>query len=497
MKIKLIIVIYCLIILGFQAVSQNTTNSVIAPKLGDANFPSPSPSERHNQKVSAVKSGNYNLFFIGNSITQTLGEMEGEWAPLKAVWYKHFAPRNSINLGYSGYRTESILWNLRNGELEQQQSPKVAMLLIGTNNLDDEHYKTVHTAEQVFEGTKAIVDLIKQKHPTTKILILRIFVCGGVGDSTPYHRKYNRSLKCIDEVRRAGDMTKRLADGKQVFWLDINHVFLRPDGTINTDLMPDLIHPNAAGAEAWVQAVEPTLSKLLEDKPIIDEKKNIAVIPVPRSDGDYDWMERHNAVLAAKSTNPQIVFIGNSITHHIGGTPTPTGRFISHRGDKFWNIITEKYGNCLNLGFGNDWTQHVLWRIDNGELDGLNPKFVVLEIGTNNILSGNENASEVVEGIRACIIRIRAKTPKAKIILMGIMPCLNPATNSKRLLANKVNEGLKKLAEEAKIQFLDLTQPFLDSAGNIPLRLMDDGIHPTTAGYKIWSKSLIKLLTQD
>ncbi len=240
-----------------QLVQKNTS------KPGDANYPAPSPCTRHDEKVAAIKSGNYDLFLIGNSITETLEGGGEEWKSLRAVWDRHLVPLNAINLGYSGYRTENILWNLQNGELDHARSPKVAMLLIGTNNLDDQHYPKIHTAEEVFAGTKAIVDLIKLRHPTTKILILRIFICGGPGDQTPYHRKYNRSAKAMEATLRAGELTTKLADGKQVFWLDINHVFLRPDGTINTDLMPDLIHPNGAGAEAWVTAVEPTLVKLM------------------------------------------------------------------------------------------------------------------------------------------------------------------------------------------------------------------------------------------
>lgn len=237
-----------------------------APQPGDADYPAPSPCERHDEKVKAIKSGRYDVFVIGNSIIQTLGDEEGEWAPLKAVWERHFAPRNAINLGYSGYRTENILWNLMNGELDQKTSPKVAILLIGTNNLDDQHYKKVHSAEEVFRGTKAIVDLIRARHPQTRILILRIFICGGPGDMTSYHRRYNRSAGCMEAVYRAGLMTSALADNEHVFWMDVNHVFLRPDGKIDTDLMPDLIHPNGAGAEAWVNAIEPKLSELLGEE---------------------------------------------------------------------------------------------------------------------------------------------------------------------------------------------------------------------------------------
>ena len=234
-----------------------------APKPGDADCPAPSPSARHTEKVAAVKSGDYDLVLIGDSITHTLGELGGKYEPLKAVWEKHFAPRHAINLGHNGCRTENILWNLQNGELDFARSPKVFMVLIGTNNSDDRHFQRVHTAEEIFAGTKAIVELIRQRHPASKVLVLRIFPRGGDGEKGVSPPAFNSSATCIETCRRAGELTAKLADNKQVFWLDVNPVFLHPDGTINTDLMWDLLHPGPAGAEAWAQAVEPLLTQLM------------------------------------------------------------------------------------------------------------------------------------------------------------------------------------------------------------------------------------------
>ena len=243
-----------------------------APQLGDADFPKPSPSVRHNTKVEAVKSGTYDLVLIGDSIFHTLDHFGGKYAPLEAVWDKHYAPRRAINLGYSGHRTEQLIWNLQNGELNFKTPPKVAILLIGTNNADDRNFKRAHTPEEIFAGTKAIVDLIRNRLPTTKIIVMRIFPRGGDSENGVSKPVFHSSAACIETCRRAGELTKRLADGKQVFWLDINHVFLRPDGTINTDMLWDLLHPSPAGAEACAQAIEPLLSQLLGDKPIIDPK---------------------------------------------------------------------------------------------------------------------------------------------------------------------------------------------------------------------------------
>jgi len=236
------------------------------PELGDADFPLPSPSPRHDQKVKEVRDGSYDVVLVGDSITQTLGELGGKYEPMKEVWNRHFAPLNAINLGHNGYRTEQILWNMQNGELDFKRAPKVVMLLIGTNNADDRNFKRVHTAEQIFAGTKVIVQTIRKRHPETRILILRIFPRGGDDEQGISPPSFNSSPTCIEICRRAGKLTSRLADGEKVFWLDVNHVFLQTDGSINTELMWDLLHPSPAGAELWVKAVMPTLRKLLKDE---------------------------------------------------------------------------------------------------------------------------------------------------------------------------------------------------------------------------------------
>ena len=468
------------------------TLSAAAPMPGDADYPAGSPSERHTEKVAAVKAGKYDLVLIGDSITHTIGELGGKYEPLKAVWEKHFAPRHAINLGHNGYRTENILWNLLNGELDFAKSPKVVMILLGTNNSDDRHYPRVHTPEEILAGTKAIVDLIRKRHPTTKILVLRIFPRGGDTEKGVSPPAFNSSDKCIETCRRAGELTAQLADGKQVFWLDVNYVFLRPDGTINTDLMWDLLHPGPAGTEAWVQAVEPTLARLMGDQPIVDPQPNPLLIPATSGgDGTYDWMQRHNSALKAKLTNPQVVFIGDSITHHFGGVPTEG---LPPAGKPVWEQLFTKDRPAINLGFGADRVQQVLWRIDHGELDSISPKRVVLMIGANHALSGGDSPEMVVDGVRACIQRIRAKTPHAKILLMAVLPCRNPATQPDRLKATRINEGLVALAKEAKVDWLDLGPKFLDAQGNIPAALMIDAVHPTLAGYQIWGDALAPLL---
>jgi lysophospholipase L1-like esterase len=246
-------------------------SAVSQPKLGDADYPAPAGYDnptRHASKMNAIKNNNYDLVLIGDSLTECL-EAGGEWKPLKAVWKKYYTPRNALNLGYSGYRTENILRNLLEGELDFKKSPKVFVLLIGSNNTDDQHYGQIHTGEQVFSGIKAIVTLIRQRHPTSKIIIRRPFPCGAKGDVTAYARKYNRSPEAKAELEKSGQLASTLADNKHIFYSDVYQALLRPDGTINTDLMPDLIHVNAAGAAVAAEGLEPLLVKLMGPRPVL------------------------------------------------------------------------------------------------------------------------------------------------------------------------------------------------------------------------------------
>jgi lysophospholipase L1-like esterase len=452
------------------------------PKPGDADFPNPRPSPRHDQNVALARSGTHDLLVIGDSISHTLQNYGGKYVTLTKVWDRHYGHRRALNLATSGYRTEDILWNLQNGELDMAISPKLAVLLIGTNNLDDRRFQKAHTPEQVLEGTRAIVNTVRRRHPTTKVLILRIFPRGGDDEEGTSRPIFKTSPASLAACRRAGELTASLADGENVFWLDINHVFLRPDGRINVDLMPDLLHPNHAGAQAWLQAIEPTVARLLGDTPILDEQPNNAVVPVPKLENDgYDWYARHEDLL--RNRRPaDVVMIGDSITHF----------WEERNGPQIWKDLFRDR-TVRNLGYGWDRTQNVLWRLDQGELDRVHPKRVVVLIGTNNI-TGTKNcrantAPEIVEGVRAVLQRVRAKAPQAGITLMALLPRWG-AADPRRALIAEVNRGLELLATEAKADFLDLGPRFVDEKGEIPRSLMGDGTHPTAAGYAIWAEAL-------
>lgn len=445
--------------------------------------------KRHEAKVEAIKAHKYDLLMVGDSITHNLERPE-----YKAVWDQFFGPRNAINLGYSGGRTENIIWNLTNGELEGQ-SPKVVTLLIGTNNSDNANYPVVHTAEQIADGTGAIVKLLRERVPDAKILLLRILPRTNVYKKPDGTERGNAEQRFATNLQ-AGELVARLADDKNVFFLDLNHVFVRLDGSIDPKLMPDLLHPSPEGALAMARAMEPTLAQLFGDSPRTEAPSNSAIAPVSKLENDfYDWWQRHDAVLKARSMDPELVLIGDSITHLWGGEPAWTGR-KANGGD----TMARTFGNhrVLNMGFGWDRTQNVLWRLDHGEFDGLHPKWVIVNIGTNNFAeSKNARANtpaEIAEGVREVLLRLRAKSPTTRIILMGVFPRGEKPGDPIRAKVAELNGLLAQFADGTQITFLDLTSKLLQPDGTISREVMGDFLHPAEKGYAIWGDALRELI---
>lgn len=445
---------------------------------------------RHMAKLSLIGKEKFDLIMIGNSITNNFERPE-----YQPVWKQFFAPRKAINLGFSGYRTENLLWNIQNGELEGQ-SPKVIVLEIGTNNVDEKNYPTRHTAGQLAGGIEAIIKFLREKCPDSKVIVMRCFPgCYG-GPNPTSHRAI---------LERASDLVSKFADGKHVFYCDVNHVFLNMDGSINHDMMPDWLHPSPEGAKRWAQAMEPLLSELIGDKSRDTEiPVNSAIVPVSKLEKDgYNWWGRHAEVLQIKdSVNPEIILIGNSITHYWGGEPRvrhTDGSPGAPNGPKTWASLFGDY-RVLNLGFGWDRTQNVLWRLDHGELDGLYPRSVIIGIGTNNTSQTPNarinSAAEIVEGIRAICLQVRSKVPGTKIILMAVFPREQMPDNPRRILINEINRQLEVFTKMEKITFVDIGSKMLSPNGTISREIMGDFCHPTEKGYQIWADGIRSLIEE-
>ena len=202
---------------------------------------------RHDGFVEQAKKGDINLLFLGDSITDFWRNRGSN------VWARYYAPLHAANFGISGDRTQHLLWRMENGELNGIK-PKVVVLMIGTNNTGKERDgKTIrNTPDEVVQGVTAVVHELHSKLPESKILFLAIFPRGQKGDPIR------------EEIKGINARLEKLADGKNIVFLDIGLKFLEPDGSLSRDIMPDLLHPSAKGYEIWAQAMEPTLEQMLK-----------------------------------------------------------------------------------------------------------------------------------------------------------------------------------------------------------------------------------------
>ena len=195
------------------------------------------------------------------------------------------------------------------------------------------------------------------------------------------------------------------------------------------------------------------------------------------------FLGRHTEIEKLKGKTVDVVLLGDSIMH-----------FWEWKHPASWKRFTEKR-TALNLGYGGDRTQHVLWRIDHGELDGYEAKCVVLMIGTNNNSSKGTKPENVAEAIELIVSKIREKQPNAKIVLHPIFPRGNSAKSARHAEARARNDRtnilLKQFAEkDGKIVWIDFNDRLVDGSGWVPKSIMRDEIHPTAAGYDIWMEAL-------
>ncbi|KAE8748500.1 hypothetical protein FOCC_FOCC004795 [Frankliniella occidentalis] len=207
---------------------------------------------------------------------------------------------------------------------------------------------------------------------------------------------------------------------------------------------------------------------------------NPAAIPTPKPDAeDGRWINVHNRyVCEAKEKEPEVIFIGDSIIQHLAYMD-------------YWNQVFAPM-HALNFGIGGDTTQHVLWRITNGELDNVTPKVVVVLIGTNN----TESAEEVAGGVLEVLKLVREKQPDAYIVLLSLLP-RGYLPNPLRDKNEAINAIVRERAQEMrKVEVLSIGQGLVQPDGTISHHDMYDYLHLTNAGYVKAFEPLAELLQQ-
>ncbi len=230
---------------------------------------------------------------------------------------------------------------------------------------------------------------------------------------------------------------------------------------------------------------DPAYHEIFEDmkenleKSRVDNRAHSAVLPVDRLEQGW-WKKRHQAKnKQAASNKHELIFIGDSITQ--GWEEAGKAAWQNYYGSR----------NALNLGFSGDRTEHVLYRLNNGNLrNQQSAKVVVIMIGTNNTCQSQQDASETAEGISRVVSDVRARCPKAEILLLGVFPCGEQPDNPFRKINVAINEHITKLDGTERVHFLDIGDVFLDEKGVLSKSIMPDSLHLNAGSYQLWAEAI-------
>lgn len=198
------------------------------------------------------------------------------------------------------------------------------------------------------------------------------------------------------------------------------------------------------------------------------------------------FMASHEKFLAvAKEGKVQVLFLGDSITAGWAGG----GKDVWAKAFSQWNPA--------NFGIGGDRTQHVLWRIENGELEGIKPKVAVIMIGTNN--TAGDSAEDIAKGVTKIVTTVRAKLPTTKILLLAVFPRGNKPDGKLGTGYDKikeVNSILAKLDDRKNVHYLDIGEKFIQGKDALSAEIMPDFLHLSPAGYQIWADAITPKLNE-
>lgn len=293
------------------------------------------------------------------------------------------------------------------------------------------------------------------------------------GKTNPHATNDGNALN--QELRKAYETLK--AQGmKDIYYLTQEEIGIGADAQI------DGSHPTDVGMEQYAKAYIEKITDILDLHPLTD----YTAVRQRREPTIYEWNERHEAVLQRhRTTHPDVLMIGNSITHYWAGEPYHR----IHRNVEAWDKLFEGK-QVTNMGFGWDRIENVLWRIQHGELDNVQPQHICLMIGTNNI-SIRESSEKIAQGIVELVAAIRRRQPETHIHVLKVFPRKDmPAA------VQEVNQLLEqKLPTDSRTDLIDLTPVLTLSNGQIdPALFGTDGLHPAAKGYEKISAFLAGLL---
>jgi lysophospholipase L1-like esterase len=211
--------------------------------------------------------------------------------------------------------------------------------------------------------------------------------------------------------------------------------------------------------------------------------------PAPRTDKNSQ-VAHEQLVEKAKRGGIDLYFVGDSITRRWGCSDPQYAELLANWRANFFGW------NAGDFGWGADQTQNILWRLENGELDGVNPKVIVILAGTNNVgpRPKADAVEEVTRGLKAIVDVCRRKAPGATIILTAIFPRNDNMAAVPAI--NRINDNLAKMADGKAVRFLNVNDKLADKEGRLFEGMMMDKLHPTVKGYQVWADGLKPILTE-
>lgn len=270
-------------------------------------------------------------------------------------------------------------------------------------------------------------------------------------------RKTNEALRAVYESM------KDEAGG--LYYLTFDELALSMDSQV------DGVHATDLGMQQYADAYYRKITDIL-----FPERKTLSFTPIRqhRDSFTYQWVKRHEEILEYNATvQPEIVMLGNSITHFWGGLPYEPRRVA----DEVWQKLF-KGKSVVNLGYGWDRIENVQWRILHGELDGFSAQKIFMMLGTNNLDINSDE--EIIRGIKETVALIAGKQPQAELYVVKILPRRD---REERLAV--LNAQLEKaFAGNASVRVLDVSDVLVGKDGKIDERLFSDGLHPNRDGYK-------------
>jgi len=438
--------------------------------------------------MKAVRAGGAPIVFLGDDLVEAF-EVRGG----RVQWEKYFKDGRyrSLNLGYRADGTENVLWRIENGELSGY-APKAIVLEVGAINMK----RTGETVIDTILGVRTLVRRLRELQPQARV-ILHPILPRGEADS-PERRQLERINKEL----------KWFADGKDVWWCDFSDQLLTADGRLLREVSQDGFHYLAYGYEVWANALLPYLDAALDWKaeegrlmpmrlapcvnPAVFEDRPLAVQPLSVIGHSYPWeghkgwwldkVAEHRQQVAGSRGQIDVVFLGDSNTDN----------WDRRGGGNFAGIAREF--SVMNLGYSGDCTQHLLWRVRNGEADGYKARVFVLLIGCNNIFVNNEAPEKTVDGIRAVIETVRAKQPQAKIVLHPVFPMGNDPKSRVQAVRTQVNALIPSLADGKDVILCDFNVRLEDKDGTALKKAFADTLHLSEEGYRIWSDAVLPVI---